>query len=89
MLRTLENQKEDPVKQCFKEVNKLVFNKHSYSMPMIGNEKTIKSHSRKKLIDLHTNSLENSPLVITYCGDKSFEYVKNIVDKKIINLFST
>jgi zinc protease len=81
--RTLENQKEDPVKQCFKELNKLVFNKHPYSMDVIGSLQSTKKITRKKLQELHEQTLNNNKLVITYCGDLDYELVK----QKLQSLF--
>lgn len=77
--RTLENQKEDPVKQCFKKLNELIFNKHPYSQDMIGTYQSVKKISKKMIEDLHHHSLNKSKLVITYCGDLDYELVKQKV----------
>lgn len=73
--RTLFIQKEDPVKHCFNKFNKLVFNDHPYSREIIGNEKSIKSLTRKSLIDLHNEYLMKQEIVLTYCGDLDLETV--------------
>lgn len=84
--RTLENQKEDPVKQCFKTNNRLIFGDHPYSMDTIGSLKSIKSLTRKKLLDLHMDSLNKSKLVITYCGNLDFDLVKQKVTQMLNTL---
>lgn len=67
--RTIHLQKEDPVKHCFRNFNRLVFNKHPYSQDMIGNEKSLKKLSRKSVQDFYQQCRTESKLVITYCGD--------------------
>ncbi len=75
--RSLENQKEDPVKQCFKAFNKLIFNKHHYSQDIIGNEKTLKILNRELLGKTHLNHLKKSEVLLTFCGDITIE---NLLD---------
>ncbi len=67
--RALLNQKEDPVKQCFKEVQKLFFGTHPYSLSPIGTEKTLKTITQKSLLDTHKKNLKTKEIVLTYCGD--------------------
>lgn len=67
--RALVNQKEDPVKQCFKEVQRLFFGAHPYALSPIGNEKTLKAITQKSLLDTHKKNLKNKEIVLTYCGD--------------------
>lgn len=76
--RQLLIQKEDPVKICFSNLNKLVFNKHPYSMDLVGNEKSLKKIKKKTIADLHAQRLSNSPIVITYCGSDEME---DVLDK--------
>jgi zinc protease len=73
--RALENYKEDPVKQCFRSFNRLVFNAHPYSLDLIGNEKTLKAISRESLKRVHNKHLKESDIVLTYCGDLKSEEV--------------
>lgn len=88
--RSLHNRKEDPVKKCFQEFNKLVFNKHPYSQEMIGTEKSLKKITKKSISELHQESLKSQELVITYCGDLEFEtvidklssYIKELTPRK-------
>ncbi len=84
--RTLHNHKQDPVKQCFKTFNDFVFNKHPYSMSIIGEESTLKSVKKKSLIDLHKSRLEKSEIVFTYCGDLSLSKVKKLIQEKTKDL---
>lgn len=74
--RTIHIQKEDPVKNCFKTFNNLVFNSHPYSFDMIGNEVSLRKITRTKVIDLHKQSIDSSQIVFTYCGDLDLETVK-------------
>jgi zinc protease len=73
--RTLFNQKEDPVKHCFNQFNKFVFNGHPYSREIIGTEDSVKKLTRKSLIDLHNENLMKQEIVLTYCGDLDLETV--------------
>lgn len=74
-LRALVNQKEDPVKQCFREAQRQFFGAHPYSYNPIGTEKTIKSISQKNLLDIHKKNLKTQEFLITYCGDLDLEDV--------------
>lgn len=73
--RALLNQKEDPVKQCFKEVQKLFFGTHPYALSPIGTEKTLKSITQKSLLDTHKKNLKSKEIVLTYCGDADLSEV--------------
>ena len=84
--RTLENQKEDAVKQCFQTLNQLLFNNHPYAMDVIGTENSIRKLSRKNLLELYEQTLKNNKLVITYCGDLDYQLVKQKVSKLVDKL---
>ena len=73
--RALVNQKEDPVKQCFKEVQRLFFGTHPYSLSPIGTEKTLKAITQKSLLDTHKKNLKSKEIVLTYCGDADLQEV--------------
>lgn len=75
--RQLEMQKEDPVKQCFKKLNSLVFNEHPYSLEMTGTTESIQKTSRQDILDIHKERLDNAEIVFTYCGNLTFETVLN------------
>jgi zinc protease len=75
LLRALDNQKEDPLKQAFKAFYRMVFNEHSYSLDLAGTPETIKKFSPLGLKRLHSNHLKNSSLVLTYCGDLDYSVV--------------
>lgn len=79
--RTLENQKEDAVKQCFQTLNKLLFNNHPYALDVVGTESSVKKLTRTKLQNLYEETLQNNKLVITYCGDLDYQLVKQKVTK--------
>lgn len=74
-LRHLDNQKEDPIKVCFQTASKFLFNTHPYSMNALGNPKTVKSFKVEDMKRLHNKSIKNKEMLITYCGDQSFEEV--------------
>jgi zinc protease len=84
--RQLDIQKEDPVKQCFQQVNSIVFNKHPYAQEMTGSIESISKISRKKIISTHQERLNNAEMVFTYCGDKSFESVLKEIEPFISDL---
>ncbi len=84
--RALVNQKEDPVKQCFKEVQRLFFGTHPYAMSPIGTEATLKTISQKALIDTHKKNLKNKEFVITYCGDAELSEVLTTIKPMIESL---
>jgi zinc protease len=73
--RALFLQKEDPVKFCFSNFNDLVFNKHPYSLDIIGTDKSVSKINRKQVLDTHQKSLNEQELVITYCGDLDLDTV--------------
>ena len=84
--RTIENQKQDPLKQCFKEVAQNVFKDHPYSMPSFGNLKSIKRHTRKSLLSLHKDRLKNSEILFTYCGDMDLSTLKSKLKELLAEL---
>lgn len=86
ILRALDNQKEDPVKQAFKEFYKLVFNGHPYSLDLAGNPETIKKFTPEALKKLHQNHLKNSEIVFTYCGDLDLSFVSHHILELIKSL---
>ena len=91
ILRALDNQKEDPMKQAFKAFYKTVFNQHPYSLDLAGTPETIKTFSPAALKKLHNSHLKNSQVVITYCGDLDYhivhhqlmELLKNLAPRKV------
>jgi zinc protease len=74
-VRMLKNQLKDPVKQCFRLVGETFFKGHPYSMPLMGTEKSLKKLTGKLVKETHTKNLKNNEILITYCGDKSFDEV--------------
>lgn len=86
ILRALDNQKEDPVKQAFKSFYKMVFNQHAYSLELAGTPETIKNFSPTGLRKLHSSHLKNSEIVITYCGDLDYSVVHHRIQEMIKDL---
>lgn len=78
-VRALENQKEDPVKHCFREANQLFFNKHPYALNPIGTIGSLKAINDKKLLQIHKKNLKEKEILITYCGDEELEDVLDVL----------
>lgn len=78
--RALANQKEDPVKHCFKEAQRLFFNTHPYSLSPIGTDVSLKSITQTSLTNLHKKNLKTKDVLITYCGDSSLDEVLDVLD---------
>lgn len=77
ILRALDNQKEDPMKQTFKAFYRMVFNQHPYSLDLAGTPQTLKTFSPLSLKKLHNAHLKGSEIVFTYCGDMDFDIVSS------------
>lgn len=86
ILRALDNQKEDPMKQAFKAFYRLVFNQHPYSLDLAGTPATLKSFSPTLLHKLHAGHLKNSQIVVTYCGDLDYGVVLHQLKKMLPSL---
>lgn len=86
ILRALDNQKEDPMKQAFKAFYRLVFNQHSYSLDLAGTPETLKAFSPTALTRLHKTNLKNSQLVLTYCGEQEYSVVLAYIHEIVKNL---
>lgn len=78
--RALTNQKEDPVKHCFKEAQQLFFGKHPYALNPLGTPETLKSISQESLLKLHKKNVNSKELLITYCGDSSLSDLLGILN---------
>jgi zinc protease len=86
ILRALDNQKEDAMKQAFKAYYKMVFNGHPYSLDLAGSPETIRSFSPTSLLKQHNSHLKNSEMVITYCGDQEFHVIESLVRDMVKSL---
>ena len=78
--RALTNQKNDPVKHCFREAQKLFFGNHPYVLNPIGTDASLKSITQKNLLNLHQKNIKSKEILITYCGDTSLEEVLSLLD---------
>ncbi|MCO4792908.1 MAG: insulinase family protein [Bacteriovoracaceae bacterium] len=76
-LRAIQNQQEDPVRMCFKNVADILFNGHPYAMNLIGNKVSIKKISKKSLSELHHSNLKKKEILFTYCGDLELDEILN------------
>ncbi len=79
ILRALDNQKEDAMKQAFKTFYKMVFKGHPYSLDLAGSPETIKTFSPMSLLKQHNSHMKNSEMVITYCGDQDVHTIESLV----------
>lgn len=86
ILRTLENQKENPTHALFERASQNHFKGHSYAMPIMGTVETLKSFKQKTLTEYHQKNLRTKDILITYCGDRPLEEVKNLIEKNIASL---
>jgi len=85
-MRSLENQIEDPIRQCFTKVNNLLFAGHPYRRNILGSAKTIKKISRKAIADMHANNLNKKEILITYCGDLELDEVLEKINPYVSQL---
>lgn len=85
-LRMLENQKEDPVKQAFKNWYKLVFNSHPYSLDTSGNVTSLKGMTPAVLGQIHKKHMKDEIILFTYCGDHDLDTVIGKLEKSFAPL---
>ena len=78
--RALTNQKEDPVKQCFKEAIRLFFTTHPYALSPIGTNVSLKSITQNSLMALHKKNIKNKEILFTYCGDATLDEVLDVLN---------
>lgn len=81
--RTLESQVENPTHACFEQASLNHFKGHPYSQPILGTKSTLKDLKQKDISAYHAKNLKNKEIVFTYCGDRPFEEIKNIIEKNI------
>ncbi len=86
ILRSLDNQKEDAMKQAFKSFYRMVFNQHPYSLDLAGTSSTLKLFSPLGLKKMHASHLKNSELVLTYCGDQDFAVIYSLMKEMVKGL---
>ncbi|MBF0206142.1 MAG: insulinase family protein [Oligoflexia bacterium] len=76
--RSINIQKKDPAKQCFKQVNSTLFEKHPYALEIEGTRESLKNVTNEKLIKIHQQNLRNADeLIFTYCGDLELSRVQD------------
>jgi zinc protease len=86
ILRALDNQKEDPIKQAFKSFYKMVFNEHPYSLDLAGTPQTLKAFTTTALQRLHNSHLKSSEMVLTYCGEQDFSVIYSLLKEVVKDL---
>ncbi len=77
--RELENQKEDPIKLCFQNFGKHIFNDHPYAFNVLGSQKSVKRIKRLDLQKLHSTNLQQKEILFTYCGDLPLDELLEIL----------
>lgn len=87
--RNYHLQKEDALKQCFKQFNKLVFNGHPYSQDLIGQEDSIETITRERILKTHSETLQSSDIVLTYSGDLELNSFLGLIEPYIKKLSSS
>jgi zinc protease len=86
ILRALDNQKEDPMKQAFKTFYRQVFNQHPYSLDLAGSPETLKTFTPTGLKRIHQSHLKNTEMVFTYCGDQDLAVVMQTIKEMVKGL---
>ncbi|MFA7614522.1 MAG: pitrilysin family protein [Candidatus Caldatribacteriota bacterium] len=86
ILRAIDNQKEDPLKQAFKKYYSLVFKDHPYSLDLAGTPQTLKSFTPTGFSRLHSQNLKRSEMVLTYCGDLDYSTVLKMIQEMTADL---
>ncbi|HLE10762.1 MAG: hypothetical protein A2504_11450 [Bdellovibrionales bacterium RIFOXYD12_FULL_39_22] len=84
--RTLLQQTEDPVKQCFNRVAQLMFGDHPYSMNALGNFESIKRITTKSLQDCHQKNLMGNKILFTYCGNQTLDEVLDLLRPYLVQV---
>ncbi|MCY4643407.1 MAG: pitrilysin family protein [Bacteriovoracales bacterium] len=77
--RELLNQEEDPAKQCFKLVNKILFAGHSYSMPLMGSRESLTSLARQEIVDIHEKKMKSEEILISFSGNIKLEECLSLI----------
>ncbi len=85
-IRALKAQQEDPVKHCFEAFSNLVFNGHPYRLNLLGTHKTIGGITLESIRKLHLQNLKKKEILISYCGDCSFEQIHSQVSDLVCKL---
>lgn len=73
--RSLDSQEKNPLQQCFKKIEKLMFHQHPYSMNSLGSRESLKKLNQKKLLELHKTNLKKKEILFTYCGNQDLEEI--------------
>ncbi|EQC46892.1 pitrilysin family protein [Bacteriovorax sp. Seq25_V] len=92
--RSLDAQKEDATKNCFRLATEKLFAGHPYGQSIIGTEDSIKKIKRADIVKLHDDNLKKREILFTYCGDLTAEEVieeiklhtKSLKARKIVKL---
>ncbi|MDA8792559.1 insulinase family protein [Bacteriovoracaceae bacterium] len=85
ILRTIQINETEPVKQCVLNFNNLIFNGHAYERSMIGTKESIQSIQLKDLEEKYFERVNNSKILFSFSGMMSkedlIEKLTPIIDK--------
>jgi zinc protease len=68
-LESIKNKQDEPAQMAIQKTYETLFDRHPFSMPMLGEAKTVNRFTEKNLFKLHQNSLATQDLVISVVGD--------------------
>ena len=72
-IRTLEKEKKDPYRICFKAVKKVMFPNHPYAQEVFGTTASLKKIKPQTLVSLHQANLKKKNILISCFGDIEYE----------------
>jgi zinc protease len=75
VFRSLDNQDKNPLQQCFKKIDNLMFFQHPYSMNILGSKESLKKLNSKKLLGIHKSNLKKKEILFSYCGNQELEEI--------------
>jgi zinc protease len=84
--RAIEMQQIEPARICFSTFAQKIFSQHPYSMNAIGTKKSIKSISRKMILDRHLDNIKRGEMLFTYCGDLPVENILDALTSRLKHL---
>ena len=79
-MRTLEKQKKDPYRICFKNVKKIMFRGHPYAQEALGTAAGLKKIRRQDILSLHHANLSQKNILISCFGDVEYEHAYSALE---------
>ena len=81
--RVLDEQKTDPVKQCFLKVSEIMFENHPYAKNSLGSKESLQGIGSQRIISLHKKNLAEKRILLAYCGDLDFDTIYSLSRRKM------